>query len=278
MMNVAIERLVPRFIMRDKNGYAMAKAIEKCVQIVTEAAENAMATFGDVDRMPSWRLDELAREWNLIYDFNAYITDKRRWVKNAWSSARYLGTPEAVAQHVGQMYMHVEVQEWWEYDGEPWHYRLIVDPMDAMIKPIPGIVEDTAVRAGNCRCVFDGVYTLYELTVAISPSSPWDQMESGLYWFSILLAEKSRVYWDREKGENVEVTYNPFDNYRNMTIERVWTDDPVENKLREEEWKKIVKVEIQHGEHWGGWSVTATEPVTHDIYFKIQLVEALTTP
>lgn len=194
MMNVAIERLVPRFIMRDKNGYAMAKAIEKCMQIVTEAAENAMATFGDVDRMPSWRLDELAREWNMIYDFNAYITDKCRWVKNAWSSARYLGTPEAVAQHVGQMYMHVEVQEWWEYDGEPWHYRLIVDPTDAMIKPIPGIVEDTAVRAGNCRCVFDGIYALYESTMAISPSSPWVQMESGLYWFGVYPGPKSRVY------------------------------------------------------------------------------------
>lgn len=275
MMNVAIERLVPRFIMRDKNGYAMAKAIEKCVQIVTEAAENAMATFGDVDRMPSWRLDELAREWNMIYDFNAYITDKRRWVKNAWSSARYLGTPEAVAQHVGQMYMHVEVQEWWEYDGEPWHYRLIVDPMDAMIKPIPGVVEDTAVRAGNCRCVFDGVYKLYESTIMIDPSWNWPQTDSGLYWHAVAVSARSRIYVDRETGETVVVTYNPYDIYnKNTTIEKVWTDDPVENKLREEEWKKIVQINLYHG----GWSVAATEPVTHPIYFRIQLVEALTTP
>ena len=95
-MNITfnIERLVPRFLLYDKNGHALAKAIEKCFQLASEAAQRGLDILKDPYKMPEWRLDEMALELNCLYDFNADVEQKRYWITNATKLYQVYGTPQ----------------------------------------------------------------------------------------------------------------------------------------------------------------------------------------
>ena len=47
-----IERLVPKYIMQDRNGRALAKAIEAGMKYVAKKAEDGLDIITDPDKMP----------------------------------------------------------------------------------------------------------------------------------------------------------------------------------------------------------------------------------
>ena len=119
-----ISQLVPKYLMADRNGRAVARAIERAFQYVAKAAEDGLDIIQDVEKMPEWRLDEVAREYNIPYDFTAAIEKKREWIRNATVMYRVLGTREAVSQYLRGYFGEVEIEENWEYGGLPYHFRV----------------------------------------------------------------------------------------------------------------------------------------------------------
>ena len=83
MISFDIRDIIPAFILADKNGYAMAKAIEAGLKYYVEKSRKGLDIITDVDAMPEWRLDEQAEDYNILYDYNADIEAKRDWVRNA---------------------------------------------------------------------------------------------------------------------------------------------------------------------------------------------------
>ena len=124
MMDFDIRRLVPRFLMEDKNGYAMAKAIEAGLKDFLTVAQGGLNTWGNVEKMPEWRLDELSWEYNIPYDYTAEISVKREWIRNVLELSRLYGTPEGITRYMNGYFEDAELQENWEYDGEPFHFRM----------------------------------------------------------------------------------------------------------------------------------------------------------
>lgn len=118
---------VPQFILDDKNGYAIAKAIEAAMQYLNTTILQSVDQFTEVEDMPEWRLDELAWETNCLYDYNVDVETKRRWIINAIPYYRLYGTPKAIYNYIGSYFDSVEVEENWIYNGEPYHFRVIVD-------------------------------------------------------------------------------------------------------------------------------------------------------
>lgn len=127
MFTFDVTRHVPRFILQDKNGYAVAKAIEAAVQIMNDTIQQGVDCVLNYDTMPEWRLDELAWETNCLYDYNADLETKRRWIKNAIPLYRLFGTPQAVYQYIGSYFGAVDLEENWQYGGDPYHFRVTVE-------------------------------------------------------------------------------------------------------------------------------------------------------
>ena len=125
MMDIDIKRLVPRFIYNDKNGHAMAKALEAGLTYFLQVCKLGLDTWGNVDAMPEWRLDELAWEYNIPYDSTADVEVKRGWIRNVYSLSRLYGTPEGVVQYMAPFFDGAAVQEAWEYNGDPYHFRMV---------------------------------------------------------------------------------------------------------------------------------------------------------
>ena len=126
MITFDIRNLFPAFLLADKNGYAMAKAIEAMLKYMIERVQIGIDTLKDVEKMPEWRLDEMAWELNCLYDYNANIEAKRRWIRDATPLAAALGTPQAIYNYLEGYFDEVELEEYWQYGGEPFHFRVTV--------------------------------------------------------------------------------------------------------------------------------------------------------
>lgn len=125
MFTFEIERFLPKFILADKNGYALAKAIEAAVAYMNEKINEGANLISDYETMPEWRLDELAWEYNIPYDYSADVEIKRSWVSNVQSLSRLYGTPEGIRQYMAGYFEDATIEESWEYGGDPYHFRVI---------------------------------------------------------------------------------------------------------------------------------------------------------
>lgn len=155
MIDVNISQLVPGFIMEDKNGYALAKAIEIAMQGLCEAVQQGIDNIIDPDKMPEWRLDEIAWEMGGLYDYNASIDEKRIWIKEAVPLYASYGTVTAIEKYLKGYFNEAEVEEAWQYNADAYHFRITVsgDMTDEKMR----IAENAAKTLKNVRSVMDDI-------------------------------------------------------------------------------------------------------------------------
>ena len=80
----------------------------------------------NIDTMSGVMLDEIATEKNIFwYDSNADLDVKRNLIKNADKVFRYLGTPYAIEQVIMDYFGDGTIEEWYEYDGDPFYFRVL---------------------------------------------------------------------------------------------------------------------------------------------------------
>ena len=156
-----ITPLIPSFLLADRNGYALAKAIEKAAILLTDTIQTGVDTVLDVEKMPEWRLDEMAWEYNCLYDYNANIEAKRRWIRDATPLYAALGTPQAVYNFLEGYFDQIELEEYWQYAGDPFHFRVTVsgewnDANEAWLrrtiaesKNVRSVLDDIALGSGT---------------------------------------------------------------------------------------------------------------------------------
>lgn len=126
MIAFRIDEKIPRFIMEDKNGYAMARAIERALQIMCQTVETGLNTVLNVDAMPEWRLDEMAWELGSLYDYSANIEQKRAWIRDSVPLYSAYGTVQAIYNYLEGVFPEVEVEEGWQYGAPGFHFRVTV--------------------------------------------------------------------------------------------------------------------------------------------------------
>lgn len=111
LQDFSIGQFLPRFIMNDANGYAVAMALQAAVSALNEAVANGVAVLTDPAEMPEWRLDELAWEYDIPYDYTQDVETKRLWIQSAWDMSRIWGTPAGIEQYLAPAFGGAEVIE-----------------------------------------------------------------------------------------------------------------------------------------------------------------------
>ena len=119
-------QLVPRFIRKDKTGHALCEAINVAIHPFLTAMVDADACISDPSTMPEWALDEKAWENAILYDYSAAIGIKRQWVTEAVPSRRLYGTAYIIYRYLQSIFDNVEIEEWWQYGGNPYLFRVTV--------------------------------------------------------------------------------------------------------------------------------------------------------
>lgn len=116
-----------RIITDDRNGRAMARALDAAAEYFNARVQAGLEQLYDVDKMSERRLDDVAWEYSLPwYDYNADIETKRRVIKSMRKTLMTIGTPRAVAEVVSSILGGTaRLTEWPEYGGQAYHFRII---------------------------------------------------------------------------------------------------------------------------------------------------------
>lgn len=149
--------IFPRFLLEDREGFAMASAIAAGIDYFLTVAKGALDVWGDVDTMPEWRLDELAWEYDIIYDAFADVETKRAWIRDAVMLSKQTGTKAGIVKLLEAKFDTAYVQEWFEYSpvGDPFHFKVGVT--GEYSEDEQSWVQRVIEKAQNVRSVLDGI-------------------------------------------------------------------------------------------------------------------------
>jgi len=202
MVDVDISRLVPVFLLCDTNGRALAKAIEKGTRIFCRILDDGIHTALHVEQMPEWRLDEMAWELGCLYDFHAGIESKRAWIRDAVPLYASYGTVEAIYKYLGGRFQDVDVEESWQYGGEPYHFRVTLggEWTEEKVQWARRAVETIK----NVRSVMDEMSPGGGCTVTVSGETMWRRFPYAMAGGLVRAGTLPEIAFTDQTGENTD--------------------------------------------------------------------------
>ena len=103
-------------------AYAVGRQIEKLC-----AYSDAARTYAAIATMPEWLLDYMAVELRTpSYDENYSLKTKQALIQGSLLFYTQMGTPAAVNRIIETIFETGYIEEWYEYDGDPHHFRAYV--------------------------------------------------------------------------------------------------------------------------------------------------------
>ena len=118
--------VLPGVLARDKGMFDLAQLI---AWIFGDSAGNvdAPAIFQNINKLDEDLLDILAADCKVDwYDYDADIETKRRQIITNWHVRERLGTVGAVETALKSVWPNSIVEEWFEYDGDPGYFRVLL--------------------------------------------------------------------------------------------------------------------------------------------------------
>lgn len=125
---VSLLDLIPSNLKEDPDLVAAAKSLDQ-QYLITVNQVNKVILLPNVDKINDHALlDILAWQTHLdFYDSTLPIETKRELIKKAPSFHRKKGTPAAVEELITTLFDEGKVEEWFEYDGEPYTFRVVTN-------------------------------------------------------------------------------------------------------------------------------------------------------
>ena len=164
LTDCTFKNLLPLFMRQEKDNLALANGLNEVIRYIGENI-TLCSDWGVIDRLPEEFLDELAWELDIEwYDRSADIEVKRSLVKNSDIVHSKYGTKAAIIKVVGDYYDDAVVTEWFEYGGEPGHFKVEVLSEDMHIV-IPEEFIDLINKVKRQSAIFDSVdytWTTYQ--------------------------------------------------------------------------------------------------------------------
>ena len=119
--------LLPSALVHDPSMMALAEASAGALE--KRLAEiDRVRVIANIDGLDEDLLDILARDFKVDWwDGNYSLEEKRRTLKDSWRVHKTLGTKAAVETAISAIYPETKVAEWFEYGGEPYHFKLYID-------------------------------------------------------------------------------------------------------------------------------------------------------
>lgn len=158
---------LPDNLRRDETVRNISRAIEKELGEVSRAA-GFLLLLSRLSELSEAFIDELAWQYHVdAYDQTLPLEQKRAMVRQALESHRKKGTAAVVQNAVSIILQEGYVEEWFQYGGEPYHFRVILirGPM-AGEDTLKRLVE-TVNAVKNVRSWLDYVQFYREMTGAL---------------------------------------------------------------------------------------------------------------
>lgn len=120
-------KYLPSALQQDPKMVALAKAATEEALKVSGSIDNVLI-YSRIDELPEELVDILAYDMHVDwYDYSYPLAAKRDILKNSVKVHKKMGTKYAIEKALGALFPESEVEEWFEYEGEPGHFHIICD-------------------------------------------------------------------------------------------------------------------------------------------------------
>lgn len=209
-------QLLPSVLQKDKKLCALALATADILDRQYEyiSYDNV---YGCIDALPESLLDILAKDFKIDWwNPNYTLEEKRATLKSSWKIHRKLGTRSAVIAGVSDIYSDTTIKEWFEYGGDPYNFKLVVNSnermndFDKLIAVINRVKYYKNVRSHFGKIEFRSTervqryigLALQEGQVLHISNVPWGDEEDHVYLVDTdnrtLVAEDGTILFDDE--------------------------------------------------------------------------------
>ncbi len=145
------------------------------VNILAEALEKLAGKlsfptiYSRIDTLSEEMLDILARDFKVDwYDFDLNIEEKRAVIKNSFYIHRHLGTKASIEAALKNIWPKTTVEEWFDYGGNPYYFRLEVEIPETGINPQQlRAASNGIIYYKNVRSHLDGINYTHHSNCAI---------------------------------------------------------------------------------------------------------------
>lgn len=124
IFDIDLTRTLPPVLKTDPKMQALSKIIAEELQENVRLIRNNII-YARIDELPEKLLDILAYDMHIDwYGYDYPIEVKRELIKTSVRVHKKLGTVYAVETALGALHPKAEVEEWFNYDGEPFYFRI----------------------------------------------------------------------------------------------------------------------------------------------------------
>jgi len=163
--NVSLTDVIPFNMLSDPNVTALCAAMDTENQFVVNAI-NRVSVLDNIGGQLSDATDLLAFEQQTpYYDQSLTLDIKRSLVAGTGKLNSIKGTKAAVEQIVQEVFGSGTVQEWYEYGGQPYCFRVLVNDFPNSSAQMAAINRAIAVSQ-NIRSHLDEVIIIAATTIA----------------------------------------------------------------------------------------------------------------
>ena len=125
--DVSLLELLPPNLTSSPEVIAASRAIDKQWQKLAGKIKEVL-TYAGINDATSDVVNMIAAEMNVdFYDENLSLDKRRALVKNGYVYKYTKGTAYAVKQVVTDAFDKATVEEWFDYDGKPYHFRITTE-------------------------------------------------------------------------------------------------------------------------------------------------------
>ena len=133
--------------------------------------------FSRLDDLPESMLDIIAKDFKVDwYNFNHPIETKRAVIRDSFFVHKHLGTVGAVKRALSDVWASYSLEEWFQYGGEPYHFRVAIADSDFTVaKREQAIKYINLVK--NVRSWCDDIYARVIGDIVIVDSAGWTYVD-----------------------------------------------------------------------------------------------------
>lgn len=132
LKDVDLYKMLPSFMKEDKFDKLLAEGMSNFFSKLAVDMDRAVI-IGYIDELNEAELDQLAIDWNVFwYLKSASLEQKRQLIKDTPLVFSKLGTVWAVERVMNNYLPESELKEWFEYSGEPHHFKFVTNNTDIL--------------------------------------------------------------------------------------------------------------------------------------------------
>ena len=179
----------PPALKKDKSMLALGQLIAEELHITAHETKKNII-YANIEELSETWLDVLAYDLHVDwYDYDYLIEAKRVIIRDSIRVHQKLGTTGATERALGGLHPQSEIEEWYDYNGRPFHFRIVLDTTNSRVAVDYDEIVSTVDIYKRLTAHLDGLYYQCSMCIIIMPQTEYflfqtpmtGQLRAGMY-------------------------------------------------------------------------------------------------